>query len=199
MQHPKRFEPRLARAAPFKPRLTSRSASSQRAHSGSHGVKRSTLRNARHHTQPPRGSACKSVRTKAAPSYIITEIRAAPFTSRAGHQDRHAARLVGRASRASQTGWHPRRKAFQGRIEPRARLSPALTTSPRARKPCAAARAPPEPVHTTNRSPECTPAPLHAAHSRAEPERAAQKRRSPSDARRTFHEPLLACRERARK
>ena len=174
MQHPKRFEPRLARAAPFKPRLTSRSASSQRAHSGSHGVKRSTLRNARHHTQPPRGSACKSVRTKAAPSYIITEIRAAPFTSRAGHQDRHAARLVGRASRASQTGWHPRRKAFQGRIEPRARLSPALTTSPRARTPCAAAREPPEPVHThpprrsrvSSRPTPCTVAP--SPRSRAE-------------------------------
>ncbi len=86
-----------------------------------------------------------------------------------------------------------------GRNEPPLLPLSSLPTSSRARKPCAAARAPPKPVHT--RQP-----PVGAVHPpaprRAQPRRArgaAPNRRSPTDARRTFEEPPGACRERARR
>ena len=61
------------------------------------------------------------------------------------------------------------RKRFQGRHEPRARLSPALPTSSQARMPCAAPHVPRESVHTRQPLAGVVYLP-RAAHTSAEPE-----------------------------
>ena len=88
------------------------------------------------------------------------EAQAHPGTRRTFHEPRGAPETD--AERACQNraiqkqGWHPRRtapaKASKGASTPRKSRSPAQPTSSQARKPCAAARAPPEPVHTHRRS-----------------------------------------------
>ena len=132
--------------------------------------------------------------------------RAACVPTRAPHLTRAAQTARSRSAPArvgqfrSQCGTHaaPPCKAFQGRIEPRASRAHPLQTRLRALNPCEAARVPPEPVHT--RQPLAgvcpCPAPRHAQPRRARG--AAPKRRSPTDARRTFEEPPRTCRERAR-
>jgi hypothetical protein len=120
---------------------------------------------------------------RAAPSRRHTQARAAPFTSRADHQEpaRSAPARVGQFRRQ---GWHPRRTASAKDAMSPAPAAPS-PPSPRAstQRPSAAVRASREPVQTSQplagvRLPR--PAPSDAAPSPKEPRRAAgTPRRAP--------------------
>jgi hypothetical protein len=117
---------------------------------------------------------------------------------RATSTQRHAPHLSRAAWNTSRRGgavshypnsWSRCAKGFQGAMSPQASRHQPYPTSSQARKPCATARAPPEPYTHTNRSPEQGILPPHAAHSRAEPEEprrsagAPQMRAAPSKSR----------------
>ena len=93
-----------------------------------------------------------------------SQARAAPFTSRVEHLQTR------RCSQPLPQFMVTLRNRFPGRREPPRQPPPALATSSQARKPCAAARAPPEPVHTLQPFSKAVHSPTHAAHSRADPE-----------------------------
>jgi hypothetical protein len=121
-----------------------------------------------------------------------TQMRAAPFTSRAEHQ-KTTRSAPDRMGQFRSQGWHPRRTApRQARPAPSDPPTSAQTLRRSARASRARAHTP-----TTRRS-SASPPPPHAAHSRADPEKPAPRRRSPTDARRTFKKPPRACVERAR-
>jgi len=132
---------------------------------------------------------------------LLARRRARGCERRAAHNGAlRELRAAGCELRAPRSGAHVRVCPAPGcALHGQLVLHCAAPTSSEARKPCAAARAPPEPVHTHQTQAGVCPCP---ALRRAQPRRArgaAPKRRCTADKRHTFKEQPAASRERARR